>query len=68
MNVKIILYIVFTPIVLYTLEGVRINNIFKQNRIIQATLFYMIVTLSLTYLLVNFLYDFFIYTKIGGIL
>ncbi len=66
MNIKIILYIVIVPLTIYALDGVNINNIFKKNRVIQARLFYLMLTLGLSYLTVNFLYDFFTYTKIGG--
>ena len=34
MNIKVILYIVIIPIVIYILEGLNINHIFKKNRVI----------------------------------
>ena len=67
MNIKVILYMVIVPLTIYILEGLNINSIFKKNRVIQATLFYLFSTICISYLIVNFLYDFFIYTKIGGI-
>ena len=67
MNTKIILYIAIVPLVIYILEGLNINHIFKKNRVVQATLFYLIVSICISYLVVNFIYDFFIYTKMGGI-
>ena len=67
MNTKIILYIAIVPLVIYILEGLNINHIFKKNRVVQATLFYLIATICISYLVVNFIYDFFIYTKMGGI-
>jgi len=66
MSTKIILYIFMVPIVIYALDGININNIFKKNRVIQARLFYLMITLGLSYLIVNFIYDFFTYTVIGG--
>lgn len=66
MSTKIILYIFMVPIVIYALDGININNIFKKNRVIQARLFYLMITLGLSYLIVNFIYDFFTYTIIGG--
>jgi len=67
MNTKIILYIAIVPLVIYVLEGLNINHIFKKNRVVQATLFYLIISICISYLVVNFIYDFFIYTKMGGI-
>ena len=67
MNIKVILYIVVIPLVIYILEGLNINSIFKKNRVIQATLFYLVITICISYLLVNFIYDFFVFTKIGGV-
>ena len=63
MTVKTILYFVFVPIVLWALDAVNINAIFKKNRYYQARLFYLILTLIITYLLVNFVIDFTNYTK-----
>lgn len=63
MTVKTILYIIFVPIVLWALDAVNINAIFKKNRYYQARLFYLILTLIISYLLVNFIIDFTNYTK-----
>ena len=68
MNVKVILYIVIVSLTIYILEGININSIFKKNRNVQACLFYLFSVICISYLVVNFLYDFFTYTKIGGIL
>ncbi len=65
MTIKTILYIIITPIVIWALDSVNINKIFKKNRYYQARLFYLILTLSLSYLIVNFFYDFSLYTKIA---
>ena len=64
MTIKTILYIITVPFVIWALDSVQINQIFKKNRIIQARIFYLILTFSLSYLTVNFFYDFFLYTKI----
>ena len=64
MTVKTILYFVFIPIVLWALDAVNINAIFKKNRYYQARLFYLILTLIISYLLVNFVIDFTNYTKL----
>lgn len=64
MTAKSLLYILTTPLVIWALDSINITNVFKKNRYYQARLLYLILTLSLTYLTVNFIYDFFMYTKI----
>lgn len=64
MTIKTILYIIFVPIVLWALDAVNINVIFKKNRYYQARLFYLILTLIISYLLVNFIIDFTNYTRL----
>lgn len=64
MSVKTILYLIITPLIIWALDGININNVFKKNRYYQARAIYLILTLSLSYLTVNFIYDFFLYSKI----
>lgn len=64
MTVKTILYLVITPLVIWALDSINITNVFKKNRYYQALALYLILSLSLSYLTVNFLYDFFMYSKI----
>lgn len=64
MSGKTILYIVITPLVIWALDSINITNVFKKNRYYQARALYLILTLSLSYLTVNFIYDFFLYSKI----
>ena len=61
--VKFALYILSAIIVVYSMDGVNINFIFKKNKIIQARIFYLVLVFCLTYLLTSFLYDF-IYLKL----
>lgn len=63
MNIITILYLVTVPIVIWALESVNINSIFKKNRYWQARVFYLLITVSISYLTVNFFYDFFINSK-----
>lgn len=60
MSVKAIIYCVVVPLMIWLLESVDINKIFKKNRNIQATLFYLVLCIGLSYLVVNFFYDFFL--------
>ena len=58
---KLFLYIFITLVVVWTMDGLNINFIFKKNRVAQARVFYLLVTLSLSYLVTNFVYDFFFF-------
>ena len=58
MTFKFILYFVITILVIWTMNTININQIFKKNaNPVQAKLFYFFVGLSLIYLVTNFLYD-----------
>ena len=64
MTAKFVLYVAVTILVIWTLDAVDINRIFKQNRVIQATIFYFLIGLSMIYLVTNFIWDLFISVKI----
>ena len=55
---KFLLYIIILPLVIWAVDGININSIFKRNRIYQARVIYIIIIFALTYLTVNFRYDF----------
>ena len=57
MNVKILLYIFIGFVVLFAMDSLNINGIFKKNRVLQARLFYFFLTISIIYLVTNCLYD-----------
>ena len=61
--VKFALYILSAIIVIWSMDSVNINAIFKKNKVIQARVFYLILLFIVIYLLSNFLYDF-IYLKL----
>lgn len=52
------------PFTIWAMEGLELNKFFKQSRIIQARIMYLMTAMSISYLVVNFLYDFFINFKI----
>jgi len=56
--IKTIFYLLISPIIMWALDSVRINDIFKKNRYIQSRLMYLFITLALSYLVVNFVFDF----------
>lgn len=53
-----LIYIIVFAIVIWAMEGVNINSIFKKNRVYQARVFYIILVLSLSYLASRFIIDF----------
>lgn len=62
--IKLILYIIVIPLVIYSLSSININSIFKKNKLLEARLFYFFLAISEIYLVVNFLYDILENTKI----
>ena len=57
--IKIGLYVLIMPIVIWSFDSININNIFKKNRVYQARVFYIICIFLISYLVVNFVYDLF---------
>ena len=55
---------IITVLVIWSLDSININSIFKKNKVIQAKVFYFFLALSLIYLVTNFFWDFFLTTKI----
>lgn len=64
MSVKAFLYILVGIVVIWSLDSININQIFKKNRVIQARVFYFLLALSLIQLVTSFIYDFYLATKI----
>ena len=58
--VKFILYLLIIPIIVWSMDSVNINGMFKkgQSDYYQARVMYMIIVASLSYLVVNFVSDF----------
>ena len=48
---------------IWALDSINITNLFKKNRYYQARVLYLFVSMALAYLVVNFLYDFFLFSK-----
>lgn len=65
MSVKVIIYILVSILVIWTLDSININKIFKKNKILQARVFYLLLALSFIYLITNFIWDFFLASKIA---
>ena len=62
MKGKFLIYIISTILVIWSMESVNINQIFKKNKILQARVFYFLLGISLIYLVTNFFMD--LYTSI----
>ena len=63
MHIKFYLYFIIVPIVMWTLMSINIEPYFKKGHVNQIKVFYVLLTLALSYLIVNFLYDFYLVSK-----
>lgn len=59
---KSCLYIIFTFVSIWALDSLNINNVFKKNKVLAARILYLLLSVALAYLVVNFLYDFVSYS------
>ena len=57
MGVKYFLYFFVTIAVIWSLDSININAIFKKNKIWQARVFYFFLAISLIYIVTNCIYD-----------
>lgn len=64
MSGKFFLYIFVTIGVIWAMDSVNINQIFKKNKIVQARVFYFLLGISMIYLVTNFIMDVFTSGKI----
>lgn len=64
MSGKFFLYVAVTFLVIWTMDSVNINKIFKKDRILQARIFYFLLGISMIYLVTNFIFDIFSCTKL----
>lgn len=58
--VKLILYVLVIPLVVFGMDSVNINGIFKrgQSNYYQARVMYMFIVMALSYCIVQFVNDF----------
>lgn len=64
MNIKFYLYIIIIPLTIWVMLSVNLEKYFKRGHVNQIKIFYVIISLALSYLVVNFLYDFYIVSQI----
>ncbi len=60
MGGKFFLYAFDTILVIWSMDSININQIFKKNRVAQARVFYFFLGISLIYLVTNFFWDLFL--------
>ena len=58
MNYKIYFYAIFMFLNIYILSGVNIEKIMKKNKIVEAKLLIMVLSIALSYIVTNFIFDF----------
>ncbi len=59
MSAKLFLYLFSSVIVVFSIDSININGIFKKNKVYQARLFYFLMAICMIELLTNFLYNVF---------
>lgn len=59
LNYKCIVYLIIIPIVFYSFDSLNINVIFKKNSEVKAKSLYALLSICISYLVVQFIYDFF---------
>lgn len=63
MSAKYFIYILVGILVIWSFDSLNINSLFKKNRVLQARVLYFMLALSMTYLVTNFIWDFFTVSK-----
>mgnify|MGYP003447276734 CR=1 FL=1 len=63
MSAKVFLYLFSSIVVIWSIDSVNINQIFKKNKINQAKVFYFLLAICMIELLTSFLYNLFEATK-----
>ena len=64
MNVKVYIYIITTLLSAYSLTGINFDKFWRSKKTIEARVFIIILSLIMSYLLTNFIVDFFTNSKI----
>ena len=57
---KLILYVIIIPVVVWSMDSINLNFIFKkgQSNYYQARVFYMLLVIVISFIVVNFINDF----------
>lgn len=63
MNGKFFLYILVGILVIWSLNSIQINKIFKKNHVLQARMFYFLLAIALIELVTSFFYEIYVVGK-----
>ena len=58
MNYKVYLYVIFWVVSLFVLNGVNFEKIIKSKRTFEAKALFIMLSIIMSYILTNFVYDF----------
>lgn len=58
MDIKVYLYVFFTMMSIFILNGINFNGIMKKGKEIEAKMLVLVLSFALSYLLTNFVLDF----------
>ena len=64
MNIKVYIYIITSLLSVYTLTGINFDRFWRKGKVIEARIFVIMLSLVMSYLLTNFIVDFFLSSKI----
>lgn len=63
MVLKALLYVLVTIITLWSLTSIDYEKFLKKNKLLEFKILFLLICMSISYLVVNFLYDFFVNSK-----
>ena len=61
MSIKIMIYVFTTLLTIFMFDSLNINHLFKKNRILEAKIIIILISISISYLVTNYIYDFISY-------
>lgn len=64
MNIKIYFYVFFVMLSAYTLTGVNFDKLMKKNKVWEARILVVSLSIIMGYIVTNFIFDFFSLSKI----
>ncbi len=62
--IKIYLYTIMLFFSIWVLDAVDFDKFLKKNKVIQARILYLLISIVLAYIIVNFIYDFYTISKL----
>ena len=62
--IKLYLYTIVLFFSIWLLDAINLNCIFKKNKVVQARILYLVISIAITYIIVNFIWDFYTISKL----